>query len=171
MRGRLLDDEKVDYTRRLNELRQSWEATNCSVMPDGWTHGKGRSIINFLVNCLRGTIFIKSVDASPYVKDAHLLCDLLDKFVQEIGPQYVVQVITDNAANYVVAGRMLMERYASLYWTPCAAHCIDLMLEDMGKLPWIKIYTYVLSLMRRFTGNKELMQPAITRFTTSLTSI
>ena len=86
----------------------------------------------------RGTVFIKSVDASPYVKDAHLLCDLLDKFTQEIGPQYVVQVITDNAANYVVARRMLMERYASLYWTPCATHCIDLMLEDMEKPPWIK---------------------------------
>ena len=64
---------------------------------------------------------------------------MLDKFIQEIGPQYVVQVITDNAANYVAAQRMLMERYASLYWTPFAAHCIDLMLEDMGKLPWIKV--------------------------------
>jgi hypothetical protein len=31
-----------------------------------------------------------------------------------------------------------MERYPSLYWSPCAAHYIDLMLEDMGKLPWIK---------------------------------
>ena len=78
-----------------------------------------------------------------------------------------------------------MERYASLYWTPCATHCIDLMLEDMGKLPWIKeviesarsvtkyIYnhTYVLSLMRRFTENKELMRPAITRFATSFISL
>ena len=107
LRGRLLD-EKVDCTRRLDELRQSWVATGCSVMSDGWTDGKGKSIINFLVNCPRGTIFIKFVDASPYVKDAHLLCDLLDKFIQEIGPQYVVQVIMNNVANYVVVGRMLM---------------------------------------------------------------
>jgi hypothetical protein len=85
-----------------------------------------------------GTMFIKSIDASAYVKDAQLLCELLDNFIQEIGPQYVVQVITDNAANYVVAGKLLMERYQTLYWTPCAAHCIDLMLEDMGKIPWIK---------------------------------
>jgi len=68
------------------------------------------------------------------VKDAQLLCELLDNFIQEIGLQHVVQIITDNATNYVVAGRLLMQRYASLYWTPCAAHCIDLMLEDMGKL-------------------------------------
>jgi hypothetical protein len=44
----------------------------------------------------------------------------------------------DNAANYVVVGTMLMQRYPSLYWRPCAAHCIDLMLEDMGKLSWIE---------------------------------
>ena len=48
----------------------------------------------------------------------------------------VVQVISDNAANYVAAGRMLMDRYPSLFWTPCAAHYIDLMLEDMGKIPF-----------------------------------
>ena len=55
-RGRLLDEEKVDCTQRLDELRQSWAATGCSIMSDGWTDGKGRSIINFLVNCPRGTI-------------------------------------------------------------------------------------------------------------------
>ena len=81
LRGRFLDEGKVDCIQRLDELRQSWETIGCSVMSDGWTDGKGRSIINFLVNCPRGTIFIKSVDASPYVKDAHLLCDLLDKFI------------------------------------------------------------------------------------------
>ena len=74
-------------------------------------------------------MFIKYVDASSYVKYAQLLCELLDGFILEIGLQYVVQVITNNAANYVVVGRMLMERYPSLYWIPCVAHCIDLMLE------------------------------------------
>ena len=78
-----------------------------------------------------------------------------------------------------------MERYQSLYWTPCAAHCIDLMLEDMGKIPWIKeivelarsvikiIYnhTYVLTLMRQFTGNKELVCPAIMCFATNFISL
>jgi hypothetical protein len=63
-----------------------------------------------------------------------------------------------------------MERYPSLFWTPCAAHCIDLMLEDMEKTSSIKevidqtrsvpkfIYnhTFVLNLMRRHTKNREL---------------
>jgi len=185
LRGPILQDEKDDCTQRLQELRDSWEYTGCTVMSDGWTDGKGRTLLNFLVHCPRGTMFLKSVDASAQVKDAALLCDLLDGFIQEIGPQHVVQVITDNAANYVAAGRMLMSRYPTLFWTPCAAHCLDLMLEDMGKIDWIKdaidsakgvtkfIYNHaaVLSLMRQFTSDKELVRPAITRFATSFISL
>ena len=29
-------------------------------------------------------------------------------------------------------GKLQMKKY-NLYWTPCAAHCIDLMFEDIGK--------------------------------------
>eukprot|EP00253_Pinus_taeda_P006458 PITA_06458 len=150
---------------------------------DGWTDQKGGTLINFLVSCPKGTMFIKSVDASAQIKDARTLCNLLDVFILEVGVENVVQVITDNATNYVVAGRMLMDRYPTLLWTPCAAHCIDL-LEDIGKIPFVKdivdssksitkfIYnhTSVLSLMRRFTNNKELVHPTITRFSTSFIS-
>jgi hypothetical protein len=133
LRGPILQNEKVDCTSRLEELKASWEITGCTVMSDGWTDQKGRTLLNFLVNCPRGTMFIKSVDASAHVKDATLLCELLDGFIQEVGPQNVVQVIMNNAANYVVVGRLLMLRYPTLFWTPCAAHCIDLILEDMEK--------------------------------------
>jgi hypothetical protein len=44
----------------------------------------------------------------------------------------VVQIITDNATNYVVTGRILMERHRSLFWILCIAHFIDLMLEDIS---------------------------------------
>eukprot|EP00253_Pinus_taeda_P034016 PITA_34016 len=83
------------------------------------------------------------------------------------------------------AGKMLMERYPYLFWTPCAAHCIDFMLEDIGKIPTVRdivessksitkfIYNHssALSLMRRFTNNKELVRPAITRFATTFISL
>ena len=29
---------------------------------------------------------------------------------------------------------LLMEKRKHLFWSPCAAHCIDLMLEDIGNM-------------------------------------
>jgi len=73
-----------------------------------WIDVKGRTLLNFLVHCPRGTMFLKFVDASTHVKDVTLLCDLLNGFIQKAGMQHVVQVITNNVANYVVVGRMLV---------------------------------------------------------------
>jgi hypothetical protein len=83
-------------------------------------------------------MFLKSVDASNQVKDGNLLFRLLDEVVEEVGVQNVLQVITDNATNYVAAGRMLEEKHCNIWWIPCAAHCLDLMLEDIGKIEWVK---------------------------------
>ena len=105
----------------------------------------------------------------------------LDEVVEEIGEENVVQVITNNASNYMNAGIRLMEKRGRFWWTPCAAHCIYLMLEDIGKLnvhantlakvrqvvKFIYGHTWVLSLMRTFTKNNKLIHPTITRFTTS----
>jgi hypothetical protein len=86
LRELLLQGEKVDCTKRLGELRESWEIKGCTIMSNGWIDVKGRSILNFLVNCPRGTMFIKSVDAFVYVKNAQLLHELLDDLVREIDP-------------------------------------------------------------------------------------
>jgi hypothetical protein len=180
LRGSLLQKEVFSIDEYLKDFKDSWARTGCSIMSDGWTDGKNRTIINFLVSCPQGTMFLKSVDASDKVKDANLLFHLLDEIVVIVGVENVVQVITDNASNYVLAGKMLESKYRTIFWTPCAAHCIDLMLEDIGKQDWIKnvvehakcitkyIYnhSWVLNLMRKNTGGKELVRPAITRFAT-----
>ena len=73
LRGPILQEEKNDINVRLEELKKSWESTGCTVMSDGWTDTKGRTLINFLVNFPMGIMFIKSIDASFHVKDAALL--------------------------------------------------------------------------------------------------
>jgi hypothetical protein len=59
---------------------------------------------------------------------------LLEKQVDKIGKEYVVYVVTDNGVNFKAVGRILMERIPHLFWTPCAAHCLNLMLQDIGKI-------------------------------------
>ena len=96
--------------------------------------GNSRCLINFLVNSPANTWFMKSIDASDTIKNGELMFKYLDDVVEEIGEENVVQAITDNASNYVNAGMRLKEKRIRLWRTPCAAHCIDLMFEDIGKV-------------------------------------
>ena len=83
----ILQEEKNDINVRLEELKKSWVSTGCIVMSDGWTNRKSRTLINFLVHCPRGIMFIKSIDALAHIKDATLLCEL-DAFIGEIGLEH-----------------------------------------------------------------------------------
>ncbi|RZB97055.1 putative RING-type E3 ubiquitin transferase C3H69 isoform B [Glycine soja] len=134
----LLAKELENTEILLKDQKELWGRFGCSIMSDVWTDRKQRSIINFLVNCTAGTMFYKSIDPSNFVKSGEKTFELLDSIVEEIGEEKVVQVITGNGSNYVLAGKFLERKRSHLYWIPCAAHCIDLMLEDIGKLPLIK---------------------------------
>ncbi|XP_039036468.1 uncharacterized protein LOC120173343 [Hibiscus syriacus] len=125
------------------------------------------------------------MDASEIVKDANLLFHMLDKMVEEVGEENVVQVVTDNASNYVKGGKMLEAKRPNLYWTPCVTHCIDLMLEDIGKLSKVRnalkkcifmngyIYGHIsrVNMMRKFTNQRNLHRSTITRFATSFITL
>ncbi|CAN1121524.1 hypothetical protein LINPERPRIM_LOCUS2227 [Linum perenne] len=58
---------------------------------------------------------------------------MLDDVVEKAGEENVIQIVTDNASAYKAAEAKLMEKRTHLFWTPCAAHCLDLMLEDLEK--------------------------------------
>ncbi|KAK4271061.1 hypothetical protein QN277_019809 [Acacia crassicarpa] len=107
-----------------------WKKIGYTIMTDRWTD-KRRSIINFCVHSSMGIVFLKSIDASHITKIADKIFQMIDEVVMVVGEENVVQVVTDNVANYKAAGALLMEKRKQIYWTPCAAHCIDLMLEDL----------------------------------------
>ena len=53
---------------------------------------------------------MKSIDDFNTIKNGELMFNYLDKVVEEIGEENVVQVITDNVSNYVNAGMRLMKK-------------------------------------------------------------
>ena len=108
------------------------ETYGCTIMCDGWTGPTKLSIINFMVYCKGNTIFLKSVDESDNIKDNKYIHGLLNDVIKEVDEANVVQIITDNGSAFVKARKLLMNKY-NLYSTSCAAHCIDLMFEDIGK--------------------------------------
>jgi hypothetical protein len=112
--------QEVDQTMNLlEEYKLEWKKIGCSIMSDGWTDKKRCCICNFLVNSPKGIFFLSSMDTSNMSKTADKVFEMLDAIVERIGEENVVQVVTDNAANYKAAGQLLMEKRKSLFWTPC----------------------------------------------------
>ena len=80
---------------------------------------------------------MKSIDASYIVKDVNNLFLLFDEIITWVDPSNLVQMVTDNATNYVAAGRLISQKYKHINWSPCATHCLNLLFKDICKLDHI----------------------------------
>ncbi|XP_052736666.1 uncharacterized protein LOC108336588 [Vigna angularis] len=147
IREKLLKQAVKKTDANLEEYKEEWKKTGCTIM-----------------------------------SDADKVFKMLDDVVEFVGEENVVQVVTDNAANFKAAEELLMQKREKLYWTPCAAHCIDLIFEDFEKNLKVheltikkgrKITTYIygrsmlISLLKKFTKGRDLIKPGVTRFATA----
>jgi len=99
----------------LEEHRLCWKKHGSTIMTDGWTDRKRKTILNFLVNCPKGTVFLKSIDASDISKTTDKIFKMMDDVVEEVGEGNVMQTVIDNAANYKAVGDLLMQKRKKLY--------------------------------------------------------
>ncbi|XP_039022455.1 uncharacterized protein LOC120154889 [Hibiscus syriacus] len=162
----------------VESYRKNWSETGCTIMSDGWRDTRHRPLINFLVYCSKGISFIKSVDASDIESNAETLCNLFSEIVEIVGPKNVVHMVTDNAANYKAAGKLLCEKYPSVFWSPCVVHCINLIMKDIRELSHVdslitlasRIIVFIynhkwpLNWLRKRHGWTEIIRPGVTRF-------
>ena len=79
-------------------------------MCDGWSSRTRKSIINFMIYCDRSMIYFSSIDTTNIPKTTYYIFSLMDKIVEEVGEENVVQVVTDNEASFKVVGMLLMEK-------------------------------------------------------------
>ncbi|KAL4590314.1 hypothetical protein LXL04_003242 [Taraxacum kok-saghyz] len=184
--GRFLQDEILTIKTHLAEFKASWAVTGCSILADSWKDVNNRTLINVLVSCPRGLHFVSCVDATEFVEDVTSLFKFLDKYVDDMGEENVVQVITENTPSYQAAGKMLEEKRQNLFWTPCAASCIEQMLEDFLKIKWVAeciekgqkitklVYNHIWlsTLMKReYTGGQDLLRPSFTPHSSSFLTL
>ena len=99
-------------------------------------------MINIIATSPKGAMFLKAEDCSGEVKDAQFIADILIKSIEQIGPNKVVQVVTDNAPVCKAAGLIVESRFDHIFWTPCIVHNLNLILEEIdNKVTWIKELT------------------------------
>ncbi|XP_019430195.1 PREDICTED: uncharacterized protein LOC109337636, partial [Lupinus angustifolius] len=199
VRGHLLNKWIEDVKILVNDYRSIWKKTGCTLMADDLLFRLFKEVVLYvgaenIVHIVTdnaanyvaaGTVFLKSVDASHASKTADLLFRLFKEVVLYVGAENIVHIVTDNAANYVAAGRLLEKEFPNLFWSPCTAHCINLMMQDIGKLlevaetvshatnitKYLYNHCHPLFLMRQYTHGKEILRPAPTRFATNFVAL
>ncbi|XP_062155761.1 uncharacterized protein LOC133863716 isoform X2 [Alnus glutinosa] len=126
-----------------------------------------------------------SVLVEQWCTETDALHELFKQVVEEVGVRNVLQVITNGEEQYSIAGRRLTDTFPTLYWTSCAARCIDFILEDIGNLEWINavieqarsitkfIYNHsvILNMVRRYTFGNDIVERGFTRSATNFTTL
>ncbi|KAM1240692.1 hypothetical protein ACFX15_045441 [Malus domestica] len=175
LRGWILDEEVKEMQEYVTKIRDSWATTGCSILLDGWTDEKGRSLVNFLVNCPQGPIYLCTHDISSIVGDIDAIYMVLEGVIEDVGIENVIQVVADTTTGW--AGTMQKEfssRCKDVFWTVSASHCIALILENIGMIgstrdifdkakvmtKFIHGHEAVLKLLKKHTLGHDLIKPS-----------
>ena len=134
LRETLLKEEYARTKGLLADREKEKEKNGCSLMTDAWTDMKRRSIMNIVTHCAEGTSFIKSTDTSNISHTGEFIFELVDNAIEEVGDEHVIQVVTDNASNNMEAKNLLEKKRPHIFWSSCATHTINLMLQGIGNI-------------------------------------
>src|SRR5579875_1745593 len=174
----------IEPTKRHVQLQIEEKTKQCislygaTICTDGWVNVGRRPLMNIMLVCPVGDIFIGSIDTTGMQKNQGYIAGKLKEYIEEVGPHNVVQICTDNASAMLGAMDKVVEEYPHIYKQGCAAHIIDLLLEDWSREPtfkqlicsakrvclYIRNHHVTMDLFRQFSPNKSMNLPAETRF-------
>uniref|UniRef100_A0A8R7PEK6 DUF659 domain-containing protein n=1 Tax=Triticum urartu TaxID=4572 RepID=A0A8R7PEK6_TRIUA len=185
LRETLLSEEHARVKSLVQERDAEKMKNGCSIMTDAWSDRKRRSIMNLCTNSADSSNFIRSSEMSAVSHTSEVIFQLVDEAIEEVGPEHVVKVVTDNASNNMGAKKMLLEKRPNMFWSSCATHTINLMLQGIGDLPrfskvlekakaftiFVYGHTRTLDCMRHFSSGKEIIRPGVTRFASAYVTV
>ncbi|XP_027116170.1 uncharacterized protein [Coffea arabica] len=185
LRSWILKNSVKEVKSDFGRFTGCWARSGCSILVDDWVTQNGRTLVKVLVDCPEGNLFLKSLDISEIRNPVDALYELLAKVIEEVGVRNVLQVVTRGEEPYFVCGKRLIDAYPSIFWTPCAGHCLSLMLKDFTKLDLISaileqaksitrfIYNHnvILNMMRRHTFGVDLVDIGVSKSATDFMTL
>jgi hypothetical protein len=103
---------KAEIEKATKQSITLYGATICS---DGWDNVIHRPLMNVMLVCPAGDIFIGSVDTTGHKKTKEYIAGELKTYIEAIGPNNVTQICTDNASAMLGALDELVATYPHLY--------------------------------------------------------
>ncbi|GBG64714.1 hypothetical protein CBR_g46257 [Chara braunii] len=184
LRTTLLDELDGEVQKCVRPVLDTSRETGCTIMTDGWTNIRGQTLCNYLIGTEIGVVYV-STDVMRGKKDAGALANAWLKRVKSMDVQLsdITAFVTDSAGVNVAAMEVFQkdESVKHIFWIPCVAHIMDLILEDIGGIDWVAFRISQARLVTRFFkrhgharevleahSTKTLLLPAETRFGTNI---
>jgi hypothetical protein len=139
MRTTLIEPTKKHIEAEVKKAtKQSIKVYGATICTDGWDNITRRPLMNVMLSCPAGDIFLGSTDTTGNKKTKAYIATELKKFIEDVGRRFVTQICTDNAINMLGAMDDIVTTYPHISKQGCAAHALDLMLEDWTKIDQFK---------------------------------
>ncbi len=158
IRTTLLDREKAVVETATLTMRGQWAKYGVSLIADGWSDTRRRSIHGVVAYCKGEMYFAHSHDATETGKSADVLAGEWATAIETIGSELVVGIVTDGEASNRAAGSILEGLYSHVTVSFCFAHCLNNLLKDIGRLPWIEPLIASASKLVSFINNHNLLR-------------
>ena len=178
--GTLLDTEYERVRAATLEARSTTSRVGVVLVGDGATNVNREPILNVLSVQGNRVEFIKAQNCAGKVKDMRFIADDMIAVITAMDdPQSVVCVLMDNATRG--AWPLIETACPWVVCGPCGPHVVDLLMEDIGKLPFFKQLFSKAQTLRVFVRGHghvlaayntvkktAIMNPAGTRFGSSV---
>ncbi|WVZ98549.1 hypothetical protein U9M48_043978 [Paspalum notatum var. saurae] len=102
----LLQQERTRMEGILEIIKSTWGKAGVTIVADGWSD-------------------VERKQTKEYITDKFVSA------IENVGPENVVQVITDNDPVCRAAGALIQEKYSHIKWTPIIAHTLSLALNNI----------------------------------------
>ncbi|XP_044436970.1 uncharacterized protein [Triticum aestivum] len=131
----ILQKQLRETENRAKELKQEWQTSGCTVIVHSWKSKCTKSFVSVLVHCSKVTLFLRSIDVSEITEDFDELESMLSRVVEDVGAHNIVQIVMNDVSPHMqMAREYVLNKYDSFFFTLCADHCINLLLEKIAAL-------------------------------------
>ncbi|XP_024523445.1 uncharacterized protein LOC112343709 [Selaginella moellendorffii] len=137
LREQLLQVEKTNLEVQLAKVKARWKNCGVTLVADAWNDTRNRHIMGLVAYSRGQSTFLEAIDISSSGKTADNVFATWERGIEIVGEENVVLIVTDGEASNKAAARLLEARKPKIMWAPCLAHCLNNILKDFAKLPWM----------------------------------
>ncbi|XP_052452890.1 uncharacterized protein LOC128013739 [Carassius gibelio] len=150
---RLLDEE---FNRVQAKVKQTIDKADCiCVISDGWSNVRGQGVITYIVTTPQPVLY-KSTDTKHNRRTGSYIADELKAVINDLGPEKVCALVTDDAANMKVAWAHVQETYPHITTIGCAAHALNRLLKDIMALSTMNTLYKTAKQVVKYVKGKQL---------------